>query len=140
MTVLAITSQKGGVGKTTVSVNLAYSLARRGWNTLLVDTDPQGSVGLSLSEKARKCKGLYDAVNSGASAEGMILGTRLPELKILTSGKPHGYFEAVQPGIDGVAAMRRVVDDLRGRKQFDVVLIDTPAGLQGMCCGWRMRC
>jgi chromosome partitioning protein len=132
VTVLAITSQKGGVGKTTVSVNLAYSLARRGWNTLLVDTDPQGSVGLSLSEKARKCKGLYDAVNSGAAVEGMILGTRLPELKILTSGKPHGYFEAVQPGIDGAAAMRRVVDELRGRKQFDVVLIDTPAGLQGI--------
>jgi chromosome partitioning protein len=89
-------------------------------------------VGLSLSEKARKCKGLYDAVNSGAAVEGMILGTRLPELKILTSGRPHGYFEAVQPGIDGAAAMRRVVDELRGRKQFDVVLIDTPAGLQGI--------
>ena len=62
---LAITSQKGGVGKTTVSVNLAYALARRGWNTLLMDTDPQGSVGLSLSEKARKCPGFYDALRAG---------------------------------------------------------------------------
>ncbi|HEX2751213.1 MAG TPA: ParA family protein, partial [Verrucomicrobiales bacterium] len=76
MTILAITSQKGGVGKTTVSVNLAYSMARRGWNTLLIDTDPQGSVGLSLSEKARKCQGFYDAVNTGTSAVPFILPTR----------------------------------------------------------------
>lgn len=132
MTVLAITSQKGGVGKTTVSVNLAYSLARRGWHTLLIDTDPQGSVGLSLSEKARKCRGFYDAINSGASAESMVLATRLPELRILTSGHPHGFFEAVQQGIDAPAALQRITSELRSRQGFDAILIDTPAGLAGI--------
>lgn len=127
---LAISSQKGGVGKTTVSVNLAYSLARRGWNTLLVDTDPQGSVGLSLSEKARKCQGFYDAVNTGVSVLPLILPTRLPELNILTAGQSHSFFGGGQDSQDSLAALRRIVAELSTRP-FDLIIFDTPAGLAG---------
>ncbi|MFZ4768061.1 MAG: ParA family protein, partial [Roseimicrobium sp.] len=49
MIALAAASQKGGVGKTTLCINLGHALARRGWNTLLVDTDAQGGIRLSLS-------------------------------------------------------------------------------------------
>ena len=128
---LAITSQKGGVGKTTASVNLAYALAKRGWHTLLVDTDPQGSVGLSLSEKARKCPGFYDAVNTGVSAEPLILQTRLPELELLTAGQTHSFFEVAADGVDAAAEVRRILREVSQRR-YDIVMFDTPAGLGGL--------
>lgn len=118
------------MGKTTVAVNLAYSLARRGWNTLLVDTDPQGSVGLSLSEKARKCQGFYDAVNTGANVLPLILPTRLPELNILTAGQTHSFFGMSNGAMDTLAALRRIVAEIATRP-FDLVIFDTPAGLMG---------
>jgi chromosome partitioning protein len=127
---LAISSQKGGVGKTTVSVNLAYSLARRGWNTLLVDTDPQGSVGLSHSEKARKSQGFYDAVHTGVSVLPLILPTRLPELNLLTAGQSHSFFGSGHESMDTLAALRRMVAEIATRP-FDLVIFDTPAGLTG---------
>lgn len=119
------------MGKTTVSVNLAYSLARRGWRTLLVDTDPQGSVGLSLSEKARKCQGYYDAVESGVSVLPLILPTRLPELKLLAAGQTRNFFgEAAADGSDSLDALRRIVAELATQK-YDLIMFDTPAGLTG---------
>jgi chromosome partitioning protein len=127
---IAITSQKGGVGKTTVAVNLAYALARRGWNTLLMDTDPQGSVGLSLSERARKCSGFYDALRSGSDGVGSILNTRLPELKIMPAGQVENIFELKPPGSDARGALTRMFEALAATG-LDVVIVDTPAGLTG---------
>lgn len=128
MVTLAICSQKGGVGKTTIAVNLAYSLAKRGWRTLLMDTDPQGSVGLSLSEKARHVQGFYDAVNEGRDPASMILSTRLPELKVLTSGKSPDFFDLRPEGIVGEDALRSVLEGVEPRG-FDVIIVDTAAGL-----------
>ncbi len=51
--VLSVASPKGGVGKTTLALNLSYALAHRGWNTLLVDADPQGCIGLSIDGGGR---------------------------------------------------------------------------------------
>ena len=128
---LAITSQKGGVGKTTTAVNLAYALAKRGWHTLLIDTDPQGSVGLSLSERARKCAGFYDSVNTGAPALPLILQTRLPELELLTAGQTHSFFSVAAEGINAEGEIRRILSEV-GQRRYDIVLFDTPAGLGGL--------
>lgn len=128
---LIIGSQKGGVGKTTLSVNLAYAMARRGWKVLLMDTDPQGGVGLSLSRRVRGCNGFYDALVGGAEVEGLILSTRLPELKIFPAGRLTSFFQLERTGAETVVRLERMFRTLE-TMDFDLVMVDTAAGLYGV--------
>jgi chromosome partitioning protein len=128
---VATASQKVGVGKTTLCVNLAYSLAKRGWNTLLVDTDPQGAVGLSLARSTREKRGFYDFLTSGLTLADVILPTRLPEFSIVPAGQ---YDACMRSGLPLDDAPRRVADLLRSAelRNVDLVLLDTAAGLSGL--------
>ena len=128
MSALAIASQKGGVGKTTVAINLAYSMARRGRSVLLVDTDPQGSVGLSLSRGIRKRPGFYDAVTGTGQVSDFVLKTRLPEFNLLTAGCAEAFVDT--SALD-VAAVQDVLLDL-GQLESEIIIVDTPAGMSGV--------
>src|SRR6187397_3366999 len=77
--VLAVVSQKGGVGKTTTSVNLAAAFARRGLKTLVVDVDPQGAVryGVGL-KRGHPTHGFSDYLNGARGLREVILPTALP--------------------------------------------------------------
>ena len=128
MKTVAIGSQKGGVGKTTVSINLATAFARRGWRILLVDADPQGSIGLSLSRRARTAKGFRDLLRDGGDIQAHALPTRLGVMRVLPAGLPDPAFdESVERGVvpgslDGFfAAMKNL--------PYDLAILDTAAGV-----------
>src|SRR5438034_7370045 len=85
--VLAVVSQKGGVGKTTTAVNLAAAFARRGLKTLIIDVDPQGSVryGVGL-QRGHPTYGFADYLNGQRPLRDIILPTALPWLRVMLVG------------------------------------------------------
>jgi chromosome partitioning protein len=119
------------VGKTTLCINLAYSLARRGWKTLLVDTDPQGAVGLSLARSTRRKRGFYDFLSKQATLADNFITTRLPEFKILPAGQYDAFARlTIAPSVlpMRLTELRRAAE----RAGIECLIFDTAAGLTGM--------
>ncbi|MEM7697378.1 MAG: ParA family protein [Verrucomicrobiota bacterium] len=134
MSSLALINQKGGVGKTTIAVNLAYSLVNRGWHVLLVDADPQGGVGYSLTEKSKHAAGYFDALIFGDSEvplREILIRTRLPGLALLTRGSREATDEMLADPAGDWGSFERVqqLDESLRDLGYDVVIYDTATGL-----------
>ena len=129
-TVLAVVSQKGGVGKTTTAINLASALARRGRKTLLVDVDPQGAVrhGIGLAGVEQPA-GLADVLEGTRELQDVVLPTPLPWLRVLLAG-------SVADSADHEEYIARIAHSPKLGELFDrarargyIVIVDSPPGL-----------
>ncbi|HET9721731.1 MAG TPA: AAA family ATPase [Candidatus Saccharimonadales bacterium] len=125
--IIAVINQKGGVGKTTTTINLAAYLVKNGKSVLLVDADPQGNTtsGLGL-DKQNLGATLYDVLFGRAPASNVILQIGKQKLFILPSNAQLAGAEVElvsQPHRE--SQLRRVLADL----DYDFILIDCPPSL-----------
>lgn len=133
MKTVAIVSQKGGVGKTTLALNLGFSLAKLGLRVVLVDADPQGGIGHSLKGSGES-PGLAGYATHGTRVRDALLRTRIPEFNILPVGDvPPEYTQDFCSQFADGMVLATAMDDLSAL--FDVALIDTPAGFNGVTLG-----
>jgi chromosome partitioning protein len=129
-TVLAVVSQKGGVGKTTTAINLAAALALRGRKTLLVDVDPQGAVGhgLGLSTDIAQ-PGLADLLAGTSELQEIVRPTALPWLRVLLAGSVSdaGEHESYAALVSSSSRLGDLFE--RACARGYVIIVDTPPGL-----------
>jgi chromosome partitioning protein len=129
--VLAVVSPKGGVGKTTLSLNLAVAMAQQGHSVVLVDADPQGGVTNSLMPSGDAPSGLYDVLMGRETFSSVVRGTRLETLRLMPAGALLPEEVIARSGqLSNPELWKRVLQTVQ--RLVDVVIVDTPAGVQGV--------
>lgn len=129
MRTIAVTNNKGGVGKTTTVVNLAAGLARKGRRVLVIDADPQANATFALVGAEPPRQTLYDAlITSNATIPEVIVPTRSPGVDLIPSTINLSAADIVLAGTPGrEKLLARRLRPVNGR--YDYILLDTPPSL-----------
>ena len=134
--IISLVKQKGGVGKTTVSINLAAALGKLGKKTLLIDLDPQGnaSTGLGVNKRDINGKSIYECLIGEAKARDIIIKTPFTNLSVIPStinlaGVDIEFKDKANedPSFKINGQLKEIINDITN--DFDYILIDCPPSL-----------
>lgn len=123
--IIAVTNQKGGVGKTTTTINVAYNLAKSGKKVLLVDLDPQGnaSSGLNVSKSEQTTR---DVLTGKVKLNEAVKSTDYNNLAVLPTDAELATLETeIATAKDRALRLKTALQS----SEFDIVLIDCPPSL-----------
>lgn len=126
--IIAVTNQKGGVGKTTTAINLSACLAALNKRVLLVDLDPQGNATSGVGKASVESNTVYDVLIGEAEAKDAILETGYGTLDLMPTAIELAGAEIELVGMDDrELLLKNALNSIRDR--YDYILIDCPPSL-----------
>ena len=126
---IAVTNQKGGVGKTTTAVNAAAGIAKLGYKVLLIDTDPQGNATSGVGVDKRSIKySAYSIIVDDVKAEDAVLHTEFEGLDVIPSSIELAAAELELADLEHrEARLKNALAAVKG--EYDYIFIDCPPSL-----------
>jgi len=126
--IYSIINQKGGVGKTTTTINLGTAMAACDAKVLLIDMDPQGnlSTGLGISPSERQF-GCYNILTSTKTIDECVIQTEIPNLDLVTATESHlGVEIELSSSEDRALRLKKGIERINS---YDFILLDCPPAL-----------
>ena len=126
--IYSIINQKGGVGKTTTTINLGTAMAACGANVLIIDMDPQGNLSTGMGvDKVKREKGVYNILIDNLSINDAVIKTEIPNLNLIPSNDDLlGIDIELSNESDRVMRLKKALEDLNS---YDYILLDCPPSL-----------
>lgn len=135
--IFSIANQKGGVGKTTTAINLSAALAQKGFQTLLIDLDPQGNATSGLGFEKLKNGSLYNPLHGDGSPLEKIIPTKQKNLSLIPSETDLAAIEVeLAQSKDYLLKLRQCLTPIKKSSSFQAIILDCPPalGLISMNC------